>query len=150
MKKRIFRFFFLCARLHTLTHRIQTTHPLTSRFSTLFQFYRRLHFTPQTTQRRFLPNFATPVKIWKKQQEAAGSNTRPDYLHRRRLRSRSGKTLQQQDTNTQTTPPQAKSPRLHTAEQQQEQTTLNVPLQQQEGRLQEEQQQERGRRKQRS
>lgn len=109
--------------------RIQTTHPLTPYFSTLFQFA-RLHFALQTTQHAPLPNFAIQVKIWKKQQEAAGSNTRlPTSLMPtiEKRENAAGGDYTAASNISQT----IYLSRLHTAEQQ-EQTTLNVPLQQQE------------------
>ena len=110
-KKRIFRFFFLCARLHS---QIANTDyiPLDILFFYLVPVCYRLHFALQTTQRRSLPDFAIQVKIWKKQQEAgdytAASNvSQTTYSKQQQEQTTLNVPLQQQEGRLQEEPPRA-------------------------------------------
>lgn len=137
IRKRVFPLLFLCARLHTLTHRIQTTHPLTFYFSTLFQFA-RLHTTQTTFYHSDYTTCATPkfCHLSKDLEKAAGSSrlpTSPTSTIEKRENAAGDYTAASNVSQT-----------TYSKQQQQEQTTFNVPLQQQEQTTQGEQQQERG------
>ena len=151
IRKRVSRFFF-CAPDYTPKSVNTDYTPLDILFFYLVPVCPRLHFTIQTTQCASLPNFASPVKILKKQQEVAGTNTRLLTLPMPTIEKReNATTISRRLHRRKQHLPDHRGSRLHIPSSSSSRNRLPLtfpPPSSRKSRLHREQQQERGHRKQ--